>query len=73
MRCAGHVARMEDGRRSFKILTRTPAGKRPLWRPSRIWENNNRINLKEIGINTKNWVHSAHDRDYLRTPYEYGM
>ena len=30
LRWAGHVARMEEGRSSFKILTGTPAGKRPL-------------------------------------------
>jgi hypothetical protein len=27
---AGHVARMEEGRSAFKILTGTPAGMRPL-------------------------------------------
>jgi hypothetical protein len=26
----GHAARMEEGRRAFKILTRTPSGKRSL-------------------------------------------
>ena len=25
-----------------------------------------RMDLKEIGINTRNWVHSAQDRGYLR-------
>ena len=30
LRWAGHVARMEKGRRAFKILTGTPIGKRPL-------------------------------------------
>jgi hypothetical protein len=24
------------------------------------------MDLKEIGINTRNWVDSAHDRDYWR-------
>ena len=28
--------------------------------------NNIRMDLKEIGINTRNWVHSAEDRDHLR-------
>jgi hypothetical protein len=37
-----------------KILTGTPAGKRPFGRPRRRWEDNNRMNLKEIGINTRN-------------------
>jgi len=29
LRWAGHVARMEEGRSAFKILTGTPTGKRP--------------------------------------------
>ena len=33
LRWAGHVARMEEGRTAFKILTGTPARKRPLGRP----------------------------------------
>ena len=32
---AGHVARMEEGRSAFKILTGEPTGKRPLGRPRR--------------------------------------
>ena len=32
---AGHVARMEDDRSAFKILTGKPVGKRPLGRPRR--------------------------------------
>ena len=64
LRCACHVARMEEGRSAFKILTGTPAGKRPLGRPRRRWEDNIRMDLKEIGINTRNWVDSAQDRDY---------
>jgi hypothetical protein len=41
-----HVARMEEGRNAFKILTGKPAGKRPLGRPRRKWEDNIRINPK---------------------------
>ena len=33
LRWAGHVARMEEGRSAFKILTCKPTGKRPLGRP----------------------------------------
>jgi hypothetical protein len=33
LRWAGHVARMEEGRSTFKILTETPSEKRPLGRP----------------------------------------
>ena len=50
----GHVARMEEGRSPFKILTGKPAGKRSLGRPRRRWEENIRMNLEEIGINAGN-------------------
>ena len=53
MRWAGQVARMEEGRSAFKILTGKPTGKRPLGRPRRSWEDNIRMNLEEIGIITK--------------------
>jgi hypothetical protein len=55
---------MEEGRSDFKILTGTPAGKRPLGRPKRRWQGNIRIVLNEIGITTRNWANSALDRDY---------
>ena len=51
---------------AFKILTGKPTGKRPLERPRRRWEDNIRMDPKEIGINTRNWVDSAQDRDYWR-------
>ena len=63
---AGHVARIEEGRRAFKILTGTPKGKRPLGRPRCRWEDNIRMDLKEIGINTRNWINLAQDRDYWK-------
>ena len=43
---------------AFKILTGKPTGKRPLGRPRLTWEDNIRMNLKEIGVN---WVDSAYD------------
>ena len=53
---------MEEGRSAFKVLRGIPAGKRSLGRPRRRWENTIRINLKEIGINTRNWVDSLRIR-----------
>ena len=54
LRWAGHVARMEEGRSAFKILTGTPTGKRPLGRPRRRLEDNIRMGLEEKGINAGN-------------------
>ena len=52
LRWAGYVARMEEGRIAFKILTgrHTSKGKRPLERPRRRWEDHIRMDLKEIGL-----------------------
>ena len=57
---------MEEGRSVFKILTGILAGKKPLGRPRRRWEDNIRMDLKEICINTRNWVDLAQDRDDRR-------
>ena len=46
LRWAGDVARMEEGRSFFNILTNTPTEKRPLGMPRSIWEDNIRMDLK---------------------------
>ena len=56
LRWADHVARMEESRSAFKILTGKPTGKRPLGRPRRKWEDNIRMGLKEIDLNMWNWL-----------------
>ena len=47
-----------------KKKTGIPTGKRPLGRPMRSWEDNIRMDLEVIRINTRNWVDSAQNRDY---------
>ena len=71
LRWVGRVARMEEGRSAFKILTGKPTGKRPLGRPRRRWEHNIRMDLEEIGINAGNWFDSAQDRNYWRALVNY--
>jgi hypothetical protein len=44
-----HVVRMVEMRNVHKILVGKPAGKRPLGRPRRRWEDNNRLDRREIG------------------------
>ena len=53
---------MEKDRSAFKMLTGKSTGKRPLGRPRRRWEDNIRMNLKQLGVNTRNWVNSAQAR-----------
>ena len=38
------------------VFSTTPTGKRPSGRSRRKWADNVRVDLKEIGINTRNWV-----------------
>ena len=64
---------MEEGRSAFKTVTGKPTGKRPLGTPRRRWDDNIRMDLKEVGINTKNLVDSAQDRDYWRALVNVGL
>ena len=55
---------MEKGKSVLKILASKPKGKITLGRSRCRWEDNSRIDLKEMGINTRNWVDSAQYRYY---------
>jgi hypothetical protein len=61
LRWVGNVARMEESRSAFKILTGTPAEKRLLGRLGRRREDNIRKNPKEIGC-----IDSAQNREYWK-------
>jgi hypothetical protein len=43
-------------------LVGRPEGKRPLGRPRLRWEDNIKLDLREIGIYWTNWIHLAQDR-----------
>ena len=49
IRWAGHVARMGEGRGVHRVLVGNPEGKRPLGRPRRRWEDNIKMDLREVG------------------------
>jgi hypothetical protein len=44
------VARMGRGRGVYRVLAGRPEGNRPLGRPRRRWEDNTKMDLREIGI-----------------------
>jgi hypothetical protein len=50
MRWAGHVARMGEERKVYKVLVGKPEGKRPLERPRHRWEDGIRMDLRETGL-----------------------
>jgi hypothetical protein len=56
MRWSGHVARMGEGRGVYRVLIGRPEVKRPLGRLRRRWEDNIKLDLREIGIDGANWI-----------------
>jgi hypothetical protein len=55
VRWAGHVARMGDERKLYKVLVGKPEGNRPLGRPRRRWEDGIRMHLREISLGRR-WI-----------------
>jgi hypothetical protein len=66
MRWAGHVARMGEGRCVYRVLVWRHEGKRPVGKSRRRWEDNIKIDLREIGIDGANWILLAQDRAQWR-------
>ena len=67
MRWAGHMARMRQGRGVYRVLVGKPEAKRPLGRPRRRWEDNIKMDLKEVEGGCGDWMELAQDRDRWRT------
>jgi hypothetical protein len=76
------VAYIGEVRGAYNILVGRPEGRRPLERPRRRWEDNIKIDLREIGFGDVDWIHWAQDRVRrralvntvmnLRVPYDAG-
>jgi D-lyxose ketol-isomerase len=66
MRWAGPVARMGEMRNAYKILVVNPGQKTPLGRHTCRWEDNIRIDIREIGWEVVHWIHVTQDRDQWR-------
>jgi hypothetical protein len=56
-----------QGLLQIPAFTSRPEGRRPLGRPWRRWEDNIKMDLKEIGFGDVDWIHWAQDRDRWRT------
>jgi hypothetical protein len=57
---------MDEIRNAYKILVGIPEGKRPLGRFRPVWEDNIRIDIREIRYEGVDWIDLAHDRDQWR-------
>jgi hypothetical protein len=60
------VARIGQMRGAYNILVGRPEGRRPLGRPKRRWEDNIKMDRREIGFRDVDWIHWSHDRDRWR-------
>ena len=65
MRWAEYVARMGEGRGVHRVLVGKPEGKRTLGRPRRRWEDNIKMDLREVGRGG-DWIEVAQDSDRWR-------
>ncbi|KAJ4448842.1 hypothetical protein ANN_00233 [Periplaneta americana] len=66
LKWAGHVARMGESRNAYRVLVGRPEGKRPLGRPRCRWEDNIKMDLIEVGYDSRDWINLAQDRDRWR-------
>jgi hypothetical protein len=60
------VARNVKMINAYKILVEKPEGKRSLRRSRRRWEDNIRMDLREIGWEYVDWIHMTQNRDMWR-------
>jgi len=60
-----HDVYVGEGRGVNRVLVGKPEGKRPLERPRRRWEDNIKIDLREVG-GGGDWMELAQDRDRWR-------
>jgi hypothetical protein len=66
MRWAGHVARMGEERKVYRVLMGKPEGKRPLGRPRRRWKDGIRMDLRETGLGGVDLIRLSQDRERWR-------
>jgi hypothetical protein len=57
---------MGEKRKVYKVLVGKPEGNRPLGRPRRRWKYGIRMDLREIGLGSVDWILLSQDRDRWR-------
>ena len=63
----GPCSALEGGGEACTGFWKGFEGKRPLGRPRRRWEDNNKMDLQEVGCGYMDWIEPAQDRDRWRT------
>jgi hypothetical protein len=57
---------MGERRGAYRALVGKPEGGRPLGRPWRRWEDNIKMDLREVGWGSMDWINLVQDRDSWR-------
>ncbi|KAJ4428750.1 hypothetical protein ANN_25743 [Periplaneta americana] len=57
---------MGESRNPYRVLVGRPEGKRTFGRPRRRWEDNIKMDLREVGYDDREWINLAQDRDRWR-------
>jgi hypothetical protein len=57
---------MGERRGAYRALVGNPEKRRPLGRPRRRWEDNIKMDLREVGWGGMDWINLAQDRDRWR-------
>ena len=60
------MSRMGEGRGVHRFLVGKPEGGRPLGRPRRRWEDNIKVDLKEVEGGCGDWMELDQDRERWR-------
>ena len=66
MRWEGHVACIGERKGVYRVLVGKPEGKRPLGRLRHRWEDNNKMDLQEVGCGGMDWIELVQDRNRWR-------
>jgi hypothetical protein len=66
MRWAGHASHMGERRDLYRVLVGKPDRKRQLRRCMHRWEDNNKVDLQEVGWGDMDWIDLVLDRDRWR-------
>jgi hypothetical protein len=61
-----HVARIGDNRNAYRIFIGKTEGKIPQGRPRRMWEDNIKMDVREIGWGGMDWIDLVQNRDRWR-------
>jgi len=57
---------MGEVRGVYRVLVGKPEGRRPLGKPRRRWEDNIRMDLREVGCGYVDWMELTQDTDSWR-------